>query len=178
MKLKGIIVFGPNGGGKTTTGRELARLLRFKHMDIEEYYFAESKIPYTAARPREECLRLMLADIETHRSFVLSAVTGDFGDIIPQYYELAVYITAPKELRMERIKQRAYNQHGDRVLKGGDMYEQEQGFFEWAAARDLSKIDRWAETLTCPVLRIDGTLDWRANAAAIAARYRALAPCV
>ena len=171
---RGIIVFGANGSGKTTLGRELARILGFKHMDIEEYFFEESEIPYTAPRPWEDCLNRMLADIEKHRSFVLSSVTGDFGETIPRYYQLAVYMSAPPALRMERIRQRAYDQHGDRVRRGGDMYEREQEFFNWAAARPLSKIDRWAQTLACPVIRVDGTIDWRINAANIAEQYLSL----
>jgi len=168
----GIVVFGLNGSGKTTLGRELARLLHYKHMDIEDYCFEKSEIPYTIQRMREECLALMLADIEKHRSFVLTAVTGDFGDIIPRFYELAVYLSAPLELRMERIKSRAYEQHGARVLKGGDMYEQEQSFLDMAASRCAARTEQWAQTLTCPVIRIDGTVDWRINAANIAEQLR------
>jgi len=170
----GIIIFGPNGSGKSTVGPELARILGVKYMDIEEYAFEPSDMPYTAARPREECLRLMLADIEKHRGFVLSACTGDFGDTIPRYYKLAVYISAPLALRLERVERRAYDRHGDRVLKDGDMYGQRQEFFDWVARRPLEKIDQWAETLTCPVIHADGTKDWRMNAADIAERYLAL----
>lgn len=170
-KPHGIIVFGPNGSGKTTLGRELARILGFLHMDHEAYHFAPSDIPYTAERPRAECLRLMRADIEKHRAFVLSAVTGDFGDTIPRLYELGVYLTAPLALRMQRIAQREQGRHGDRLLKGGDMQAQHRRFLDFAAARPLSKIDQWAQTLPCPVVRIDGAQDFRTNAAAIAARF-------
>ena len=170
-KPRGIIVFGANGSGKTTLGRELARILNFKHMDHEVYAFKESKIPYTESRSDEDCLNLMLADIEKYGSFVISACTGDFGDTITQLYELAVYISAPLELRMERIKQREYDKFGTRVLEGGDMYEQTQKFNDFAASRDLSRIEQWAETLICPVIRIDGALDWRENAANIAKRF-------
>ena len=152
----GIIVFGANGSGKTTLGRELARVMRFKHMDIEDYHFADSEIPYTVERSREECLSLMLADIEKYRSFVISAVTGDFGDTITSFYKLAVCVEAPIELRMKRIKQRAYDLHGRRVLPGGDMYEQNMKFLDFAAARSLSGIEEWAKTLACPVIRVDG----------------------
>ena len=107
-KPHAIIVFGANGSGKTTLGRRLACILGFKHIDHEDYAFEKSEIPYTVERSREDCLNLILADIEKHRSFVLSAVTGDFGDIIPQYYEFAVYVSAPLELRLEHIKQREY----------------------------------------------------------------------
>lgn len=169
---RGILIFGPNGSGKTTLGRELARVLGFWHMDIEDYHFLPSKIPYTAARSREECLRLLLSDMEKHRTFVLSAVTGEFGDIIPQFYELAVFLSAPKELRMARIEQRAQDQHGPRVRLGGDMYEQHTQFADFAANRDLSKIEQYAETLHCPVVRIDGAVDWRQNAKALADQFK------
>jgi adenylate kinase family enzyme len=171
IKPRGIIVFGANGSGKTTLGRELAHILNCKAMDIEDYYFKKSEIPYTAVRPYEDVLRLLLADIKQHRTFVLSSVIGNYGEAIPLYYKLAVHITAPHELRMGRIKKRAYDQYGKRVLKGGDMYEQEQKFFNFIDSRPLSEIDKWAETLTCPIIHIDGTEDWRINATYIVERF-------
>ena len=170
-KPHGIIVFGVNGSGKTTLGSELAHILNYKHMDIEDYHFEKSEIPYTVERSREDCLNLMLADIEKYRSFVITAVTGDFGNTIPQLYELAIHISAPIELRLQRIEQRGYEQYGERVLIGGDMYEQRQKFINFVASRSLTSIEQWAETLTCPVIHIDGTEDWRKNAANIAERF-------
>jgi len=165
---EGIILFGANGAGKTSLGRELARTLNFKHMDIEDYYFEESEIPYTKPRPREQCLRLMLADIEKHDSFVISSCTGDFGEKINSLYSLAVHMTAPKELRIKRIEQRGHARYGDRVREGGDMYEQQIKFNNYIASRPLVRIEQWAEKLACPVIRVDGTEDWRVNAANIA----------
>ena len=167
----GIVVFGANGSGKTTLGHELARLLGFKHIDHEDYAFEESETPYAVERSRYVCTALMLADIEKHRSFVLSAVTGDFGDIIPQYYKLAVYIEAPMELRVERVKQRNLERFSERVLMGGDMYAQQQGFIDFVASRSLVRIEQWSQTLTCPILRVDGTIDWKINAASIVEFY-------
>jgi len=171
----GIIIFGANGSGKTTLGRELARILNFKHIDHEDYAFEKSDIPYAIKRSREDCINLMLADIERHLSFVLSAVTGDFGDIIPQYYKLAVYLSAPKETRIERIKQRAYEQHGERIHKGGDMYDQHLDFVNFVAVRSLSPIEQWAETLNCPVIEVAGTKDYHSNAMRIAEHYNKIA---
>jgi len=177
---KGIIIFGANGSGKTTLGCELARVLGLKRMDVEDYYFRESEIPYSDSRSKDEVIELMLADIEKHRSFVISTCIGDLGDIIPQYYKLAVYIKAPHELRMERVKKRAFDKHGERVLEGGDMYEQTQKFFDFVATRPLSKIEDWAETLFCPIIRIDGTLDWRVSAQNIVEKWRLIecSPCL
>jgi len=168
----GIIIFGANGSGKTTLGHELSRVLGFKRMDAEDYYFREAKIPYSDSRSKDEVIGLMIADINKHRSFVISTYIGDLGGIIPQYYKLAVYIKAPYELRMKRVKQRVIDKFGERVLEGGDMYEQEQRYFDFMANRPLLKIDQWAQTLSCPIIHIDGTLDWRVNAQTIAEKWR------
>ena len=170
---KGIIIFGANGSGKTTLGREMSRILDFKRMDAEDYYFREAEIPYSDSRSKNEVIDMMLADIEKHRSFVISTCIGDLGDVIPQYYKLAVYIKAPYELRMKRVKQRL-DRFGERVLEGGDMYEQTQKHIDFMANRPLSKIDQWAETLCCPIIHIDGTLDWRVSAQVIAEKWREL----
>lgn len=42
MDICGIAIVGGNGSGKTTIGRELANLIGYKHMDIEDYYFSSS----------------------------------------------------------------------------------------------------------------------------------------
>ena len=78
----GIIVFGANGCGKTTLGFELARTLNMKHLDVENYCFEESEIPYSKPRSKDTVIERMLVDIKRCDSFVLSAVTGDYGDQI------------------------------------------------------------------------------------------------
>lgn len=171
-KPKGIIVFGANGSGKSTLGKELACLLNFKYMDIEDYYFKKSDIPYSKPRSKEEVIKLMLADIKRYGSFVISAVTGDFEDYITSLYDLAVFLSAPLDIRMQRIKDRAYEKFGNRVLQGGDMYESQKNFEEFARTRDLKIIDNWANTLSCPIIHIDGTKDYEQTAIGIANNYK------
>jgi len=156
-KPQGIIVFGANGSGKSTLGRELARFLKYKYMDIEDYYFEESDIPYTKSRSREDCLILMLADTQRYGSLIISAVTGNLGEEISSKYDLAIHITTPLEIRMKRIEQREYERFGVRFCKGGDMYKGQQKFHDFVASRSLDFIDAWANTLVCPVLTVDGT---------------------
>ena len=151
---QGIAIVGLNGSGKTTLGRGLAERLGYYRMDVEDYYFPKSDVPYAVARTREEVERLMLADIKEHGDFVLSAVCADFAAIEP-FYELIVYLEAPQNERMERIRQRSVDKFGSRVLPGGDMYEQEEDFFTFAAKRTPDKIEKWIKTAACPVLRID-----------------------
>lgn len=151
---RGIAIVGLNGSGKTTLGRALAEALGYFRIDVEDYYFPKSDIPYAVARSRDEVEKLMLADIMEHESFVLSSVCADFIGIEP-FYELIVYLEAPKDERMTRIRRRSVDKFGDRVLPGGDMHEQEEKFFAFAASRSPEKIENWIGRAVCPVLRIN-----------------------
>lgn len=167
----GIIVFGANGCGKTTIGCELAHKLKMKHFDVETYYFEESEIPYSKPRTKDTVIERMLVDFEKCNSFVLSAVTGDYGDEISSMYKLGVFLFAPIDLRLERIERRSLEQYGKRILIGGDMYSQEQEFIEFVRTRNLSIIDEWSKILTCPILYLDGTKSISANVKLIIHKY-------
>lgn len=170
----GILVFGANGCGKTTLGRELAKAINFRHMDVEDYYFEKSDVLYQNPRAKEDVIKLMLADMSKYGSFVLSAVTGDYGKEIISMYRLAVFLFAPIELRMDRIRKRAVDQHGDAALPNGELYENTEKFIEFAQAIDLSQIDRWAGTLSCPIIRLDATSPISQNTEKIIKTYQDL----
>ena len=149
----GIAIVGLNGSGKTTLGRALAEHLGYFRIDVEDYYFPTAGA-FDAPRDRDEVERLMLADIKKHGDFVLSSVCADFASI-EKYYSLVVYLEAPKELRMNRIRQRSVDRFGERVLPGGDLYESEENFYSFAEKRTPEKIEKWIAGLTCRVIRFD-----------------------
>lgn len=153
----GIVVFGANGSGKTTLGRELAQALKFKHIDVEDYFFDKSDIFYENPRAKDDVIQCILTDIRKNGSFVLSGVIGNCGDEIVSMYSLAVFLSAPIELRMERIRKRTIDKHGERASPNGDMYKSSEQFIEFARTRDLSVIEKWADTLTCPIIHLDAT---------------------
>ena len=43
------------------------------------------------------------------------------------------------------------------MLPGGDLYEQEEKFFDFVGSRSENTVKEWLETLCCPVIRVDGT---------------------
>jgi adenylate kinase family enzyme len=153
----GICICGLNGSGKTTLAAALAKELNFKHMDVEDYYFTSSDNPYQSSRTREEVEQLLLEDIKKNNCFVFSAVNGDMTPEINDNYDLVVYLDVPLDMRMKRIRQRAIDKFGDRVLPGGDMYEQEESFFAYAEKRTPENIEKWLKTLSCKTIRLDGT---------------------
>lgn len=167
----GIILFGLNGSGKSTLGKALADELHYKHMDIEDYCFIDSDIPYTLERTRDEYQNLMLKDIKEHKNFVLSAVQGNFLEEITSKYKLAVFIEVAYDIRMDRVEQRATDKFGDRVKKGGDMYESEKKFLDFVKKRTPTTVKKWSETLKCKTIYIDGTRHVKDNVDLIKAVY-------
>ena len=153
----GICICGLNGCGKTTLAAALAKELDFKHMDIEDYYFVPSDNPYASSRTREEAEVLLLEDIRRNPRFVFSAVNGNMNPEINACYDLVVYLDVPAETRMKRIRDRAFGKFGNRILPGGDMYEQEEAFFGRAEKRNAAPILEWVKTLPCRTIFSDGT---------------------
>lgn len=66
-------------------------------------------------------------------------------------------IEVPKELRMERVRDRSNRKFGDRMLPGGDLYEKEEQFFDMVEKRPEEYTTRWLETVDMPIIRVDGT---------------------
>lgn len=167
---RGILLMGGNGCGKTTLGKRVAALLGCPHIDMEDYAFEPSEIPYARPRPREEVCALIRSQLRAHPRFVFSAVNGDMGEEINALYDFIVYIHAPLAVRMERMQKRSLERFGSRVLEGGDMYESEQAFMRFAAGRSLEKAERWTKDRCCPVFCVDGTLPIETNAQLIVKR--------
>ncbi|MDR3148773.1 MAG: NUDIX domain-containing protein, partial [Oscillospiraceae bacterium] len=178
-KPHGIIIFGASGSGTTALGRELARVLNFAHFDIDDYFWGESDIPFTAVRPRKERQDLLLADLERSGNFVISECAANWDEPLLPLLDLAVFVTTLADVRMEHIERREYDRFGDRIKLNGDMYELHLNFVEWAKTYDSGGLDmrslalheQWIENCPCPVIRVDGMADYRVTAAAIAKQY-------
>lgn len=156
----GILICGLNGAGKSTLGKALAEQCNFYFIDNEELYFPKTNphYLYASSRTREEVEKLLLSEIKTHENFVFTSVKGDYGEAIP-YFQYVVWITAPKDIRLQRVRTRSFQKFGNRMLPGGDLYEQEEGFFHFVQSRAEDTVEAWmqSQSLSCPVLKVDGT---------------------
>jgi len=155
----GIAVCGLNGSGKSTLGLALANALGFYFIDNENLFFDRSsnEEPYANPRSHEEAVKLLMENVRSHPNFVFAAVKGDYGEEILPLYTHIILIEVPKQIRMQRIRNRSYSKFGERMLPGGNLYEQEERFFRFAESRPEDCVERWVQGLDLPVLRIDGT---------------------
>lgn len=128
----GIVICGLNGAGKSTLGKALAEKLDFYFIDNEDLFFPKTDPNYIYASPRtrEEAEKMLFHAIKVHENFVFAAVKGDYGESIYPFFQYAVLIDTPKDIRVQRVKKRSFQKFGNRMLPGGDLHEQEEKFFE------------------------------------------------
>lgn len=159
-----IHLFGASGSGTTTLARELCRAMGFVHMDTDDYYWLPTDPAFTQKRSIPERLEMMNADIDASAGAVISGSLTGWGDPLIPRFTLAVRVETDTELRIARLRQREYERFGERIRKGGDMYENHMTFLDWAAQYDTGDVtmrsrachDAWQQTLPCPVLTVDG----------------------
>ena len=159
----GIVIFGPAGAGKTTLGMMTAALLNWPYFDFDDYIWRkDTDEPFTVRVPEEEKLSHLLDAIRPNEHFVLAGYMDRAREALDEIFSLAVYITAPPELRVRRIRERDQGIFGERVLPGGDMYETHEQFIRDVLAYDdedqpfIRRHKEWAESLHCPVITLDG----------------------
>jgi len=153
-----ILLCGLNGAGKSTLGKALAQKIGYTWLDIEDYYFPKKDPanPYAHPRTQDEVAVLLLRDLQENPNVILSTVRANYSAEILTLLEFAFYISVPKEIRMERIRNRSFQKFGSRVLPGGDLYQQEQSFFQMALRREDTHVTNWLSTLSIPVYTLDG----------------------
>ena len=170
----GILVCGLNGVGKSTLGKALAKELGFHFIDNEDLYFPKTspRYLYDSPRTREEVEQLLFHEIETHENFVFASVKGDYGERVRSFFRYAVLLHVPREIRLQRVKDRSFQKFGSRLLPGGDLYEQEEEFFDFVKSRAENTVEEWAKSLSCPIIRADGTKPVEENVELIANQIR------
>lgn len=165
----GILMCGLNGAGKSTLGKALAEELSFRFIDNENLYFPKTDSNYTYASPRtrEEVEALLESEIKVHEDFVFTSVRGDYGEKVRRAFKYAVLISVPRDIRLERVRERSFRKFGERMLPGGDLYEQEKSFFDFVSARPEDMVEEWIKSFERPVIRVDGTRPVEENVAVI-----------
>lgn len=169
-----IILCGGNGAGKSTLGRSLAERLGYVFLDVEDFYFPhrDPGEPYQSARSSEEVSALLLEALQRSEACILAAVRGNYGAEVEKMFTRGIFLSVPKELRMERIRRRSFEKFGARMLPGGDLHQSEEAFFTMVEGRTEKDVENWLNSLHIPVLHADGTRPIQENVEYLAALLR------
>ena len=170
----GIIVCGLNGSGKSTLGKALAKALEYYFIDNEDLFFPKLNPQYifSSPRSRKKVKELLMSEVKKHENFVFASVKGNYGEGFLSLCQYIVLMEAPKDTRLQRVKNRSFQKFGSRMLPGGDLYEQEKAFFDLVSSRTECEVTEWAESTNYPVIRVDGAKPVEENAAFIIKQLR------
>jgi adenylate kinase family enzyme len=166
MRSRRIHILGASGSGATTLGRALADALAIPHHDTDDYFWQPTTPPYRQQREVAARLRLMQEMFLPRADWVLSGSIAGWGNEIVPHFDLVVFLTTPRELRLQRLRAREATHFGaDVVAPGGWRHQEFEDFVEWAShyeqgdreGRSLAKHEAWLANLFCPVLRLDGS---------------------
>lgn len=160
-----VHILGASGSGTTTLGKAISEKYSFKHLDTDDFFWLPTDPKYTTKREPSERQRLLSEAIAKAERCVISGSLCGWGDIFIPKFELVILVETPPEVRIERLKQREYNHFGDRILPGGDMYENHIEFLDWATKYDTAGIEQrsrvlhteWLKKINCPIIIVDGT---------------------
>ena len=149
------IVGGP-GCGCTTLGKALANKLQFRFFDGDDFYWLPSVPPFRNKRDADERNRILCEALNSGDGrFVLASSVDSWGDVVTRRLDTVIFLTAPKEVRLERIHQREVERHG----------QADPDFIDWASrydegdrpGRSKPRHESWISMLGCTVYRIDSS---------------------
>ncbi|MCB1542622.1 MAG: hypothetical protein KDJ25_17765 [Rhodoblastus sp.] len=165
MRTRRIHVTGASGAGVTTLGRAVAATLALPHHDVDDYFWLPTDPPYREKRPPADRLRLMREVFLGRPGWTLSGALEGWGDELAPLFDLVVYVSAPTDLRLDRLRQREATHFGaTAIAPGGWRHGEYETFVAWAARYDEAGADvrsrlrheSWLGEIGRPVLWVDG----------------------
>ena len=161
---RGIIIIGVAGSGKTTLGKLLADKLKYKYIDIDEYiWHQDTVIPFSKMYSKEEKIINLNNAIKDTDYFVMAGSMYSIHEHFDDLFELTIFLTCNKEIRIARLQKREKERFGNRVEAGGDMYEEHINFINYVSnyetgmdGSNLAQHKKWLSELKCPIITLDG----------------------
>lgn len=158
-------IFGASGSGTSTLGATLAERCGYPHLDTDNFYWESTNPPFQKSRERQQSQQLLADALDAHPRWVLSGCLAGWGDMFIPRFELVVFLSVPKDVRLERLRERERCRYGEEALApGGFLHAAHIEFLNWAGAydeggenmRSRRRHEKWLAGLTCPVLRLEG----------------------
>jgi adenylate kinase family enzyme len=162
-----IYIFGASGSGTTTLASDLSNKLGLSYFDADTYFWLPTNPPFQEKRDSEERRLMIKEDLESNRDFILSGSMSGWGDEFVYLFDIAIYLSIPKDIRIERLSKREGMTFGEDEIKfGGRWYNHYTDFINWASSYDDGGLDirskalhyEWMKLFQCPVIRIVGDI--------------------
>ncbi len=172
------MIAGPSGSGKSSLGKIVAEKLGFPFFDVDDYIWKkDTPEPFTQMYSKAEKISRLSGDIEPCEHFVMAGSMSSFHQAFDDKFELVVFLYAGPEIRLRRVHSRAIERFGERILEGGDLYENHRKFlesnrrYETDGSPNLCEQKEWMKNLPCIKIELDGTNSLESNAEIIVEKW-------
>lgn len=170
-----LLIIGASGSGTTTLGKALSQQTSFSHLDVDDYYWKPTQPAFqekVSVTERQENLR---NDFENHEHVIVSGSLVSWGNYWKTAFDLIVFVTLDKTIRMQRLQQREKERYGEQLEKDTIIQERSQAFIAWAGRYDdptftgrSIKVHRdWLATLSCKIIEVDSMISIEKNTAKV-----------
>ena len=163
--LERIYITGAPGCGVTTLGAALAARLGAVHIDTDDHYWVATDPPFQVKYEIPERLRRIAAEQGRTGRWVLSGSCETWGSAALVGAQLVLFLKAPTEIRVQRLRTRERERFGAALDAGGALHDTHREFIAWTAlyeagtepGRSRPRQENWLARLETPVLRLDAT---------------------
>jgi adenylate kinase family enzyme len=177
-----IHILGASGSGTSTLGATLAKHLACSHVDADALFWMPTDPPFTTRRSPEDRQVLLLKLLPSNGRWIFSGSATGWASSLEPFFDLIVFLTLDRSLRMERLRRREYEHYGSRIDSGGDIADASAAFLTWAHAYDTAGLDQrslaahnaWLSAQRTPVLRLDSSAPVQDLVAAVVARLQVI----
>jgi len=153
------------GGGSFTLARALADRLSTQVFDADDFLWQPTEPPFRKTRPPDERVALMQAMFAPRADRVLACAICGWGDALIPRLTQVLFLTAPTEARIIRLRRRERQRPGAALAPGGARAQEFRAFPDYAsgyddpafAGRSRVQHEAWLAALACPVIRLDGS---------------------
>lgn len=161
-----IILFGGSGSGTTTLATSLAKQLNWVHLDVDDFYWMKTTIPFQTKLPKEVRKKQLKAAFEAQEHVIVSGSLISWGDYWKSAFDLGVFLRLAPAIRMERLRMREIERYGKQLEKNSEIKKKSETFLAWAKqyddpsfeGRSISYHKKWIASLACPCLEIEEDL--------------------
>ena len=158
-----LLIIGASGSGTTTLAKELAKETDYIHLDVDDYYWKPTDLPYQIKIPLNERAKKLQTDFEKHKKVIVSGSLVSWGKYWLTAFDLVIFTTLEKEIRMQRLQQREQQRYGTQLQNDPIVQERSQAFLAWAAryddqnftGRSIKTHRDWLTSLTCKIIEVD-----------------------